>query len=74
MKRRKFNDHVRYYWDKLASGSQTLLFKVLTTLSFLMIAFYFGYIVYYTTVCYDIGRVIVGCIALCVMIHLNKSL
>lgn len=71
---RKFSDHLKYYWDKVANGTQTLLFKVLNALSFLMIAFYFGYIVYYSTLCYSMSRVITGCVALCVMIHLNKSL
>lgn len=71
---RKFSDHVKFYWEKVTNGTQTILFKVLNALSFLMIAFYFGYIVYYSTMCYSISRVITGCIALCVMIHLNKSL
>ena len=71
---RRLSDITAYFWEKFADGTQSLLFKLLTTLSFLMIAFYFGYIVYYSTVCYDIFRVITGCIALCVMIHLNKSL
>lgn len=71
---RRLFDIIMYFWEKFANGTQALLFKLLTTLSFLMIAFYFGYIVYYSTVCYSISRVIAGCIALCVMIHLNKSL
>ena len=67
-------DHLKHYWCEFAKGLQVLLFKMLTSLSFLMIAFYFGYIVYYSIVCYDVFRVIIGCIALYVMIHLNKSL
>ncbi len=71
---RKFSDHIKYYWDKIANGTQAMLFRLLNALSFLMIAFYFGYVVYYSTMCYSMSRVITGCIALCVMIHLNKSL
>lgn len=71
---RRLSDHIRYYWEKLSKSSHNFLFRVLSALSFLMMFFYFGYIVYYSTMCYDISRVITGCLALCVMIHLNKSL
>lgn len=71
---RKRVDHIRHYWETFTKSLQNLIFRLLTTLSFLMIAFYFGYIVYYSIVCYDIFRVITGSIALCIMIHLNKSL
>ena len=60
--------------DKMLKSSHNFLFKVLSASSFLMMFYYFGYIVYYSTMCYDIKRVITGCVALCVMIHLNKSL
>ena len=65
---------MRRLWNNITKGIQLFLFKSMTSLSFLMIAFYFGYIVYYSTVCFDIVRIIAGCLALCVMIHLNKSL
>ena len=71
---RKLFDRIKYYLGRLADSVQTLLFKWLNAFSFLMIAFYFGYVVYYSTVCYSVSRVIVGCIALYMMIHLNKSL
>ena len=71
---RKLSDHIKYYWEKMSKSSHNFLFRVLSALSFLMMFFYFGYIVYYSTMCYDISRVITGCLALCVMIHLNKSL
>ena len=71
---RRLIDHLRYYFGSIASAIQSLLFKALTMFSFLMIAFYFGYIVYYSTLCYSSSRVVTGCLALCIMIHLNKSL
>lgn len=71
---RKLSDVTAYFWEKFTSRVQTLLFKLLTTLSFLMLAFYLVYIVYYSTICFDIAKVVVGCLSLCVMIHLNKSL
>ena len=61
-------------FNRFAKGSQDLISRILTIFSFLMIPFYFGFIVYYSIVCYDIFRVIAGCISLCAMIHLNKSL
>lgn len=69
MKRR-----VMYYWGKFAVSVQNLLLKTLVALSFILLVFYFGYIVYYSVVCYDVSRIITGCLLLCVMIHLNKSL
>ena len=58
---RRFCDHLRYYWERLAKNTNTLMFKVLSALSFLMIAFYFGDIVYYSTMCYDtLKQVFVG--------------
>lgn len=71
---KRLSDHIRYYSENLSKSTQTLLFRVLTMLSFLMIAFYFGYIVYYSIFCYSLDRVIAGSLALCIMIHLNKSL
>ena len=39
---RRFCDNLRYYWNRLAKNTNTLMLKVLSALSFLMIAFYFG--------------------------------
>lgn len=72
--RRRTIDHIKYYWGRLLEILQAILLRLITASSFLMLFFYFGYIVYFSIVCYDISRVITGCIALCVMIHLNKSL
>lgn len=71
---RRLFDHLNYYWERFAKSSMTFLCRVLTSLSFLMIIFYFGYVVYYSTMCYSVSRVIAGCISLYIMIHLNKSL
>lgn len=67
-------DKVSYYYNLFIKRLQTFLFKVLTVLSFLMLAFYFGYIVYYSVVSFNGYKAIVGCLALFTMIHLNKSL
>lgn len=71
---RKLFDHLNYYWERFAKSSMVLLSRALTALSFLMIIFYFGYVVYYSVVCYSMHKVITGCISLYIMIHLNKSL
>lgn len=71
---KRFKDHLNYYFEKIAVWVQDLLMKMLVAISFLMIFFYFGYIVYFSTVCYDTSRIIVGSLALFIMIHLNKSL
>ena len=63
-----------YSWNRFTEGVQNFLLKALVALSFIMIIFYFGYIVYYSIVCYDVSRIITGCVLLCVLIHLNKSL
>ena len=64
MNKRK-SDHLRYYWGMFTKNLMTFFCKVLTALSFLMIVFYFGYIVYYSTVGYsNFLRVIAGCISL----------
>lgn len=60
--------------DLLFRGFQTFVFKVLTALSFVLLPVNFGYIVYYQFVCYDMCKVLVGCVSLYIMIHLNKSL
>ena len=65
---------IKKYIRKVVDWVQTFLFKSLNALSFLMIVLYFGYIVYYSVMCYSTERVIVGCISLYIMIHLNKSL
>ena len=72
--RGRLRDHLMYHWDKIAIGVQNLLLKTLVAVSFIMLAFYFVYVVYFSTVCYSMSRVITGCLSLCVMIHLNKSL
>ena len=72
--RSKFRDHAKYHWDNLMKSMYNLMMRVLTAMSFIMLFVNFGYIVYYQFVCYDIYKVITGCITLCVMIHLNKSL
>lgn len=46
----------------------------MVAVTFLMIAFNLGYIVYNQIVCYDSTRVLVGCLSLYTMIHLNKSI
>lgn len=71
---RKLFDYIRYYLDLLADELQLIMFKVLSALSFISIAFYFGYIIYYSVVIYSAIEVITGCLALFTMIHLNKSL
>ena len=48
--------------------------KLLSALTFLMMFYYFVYIVYYSVVTYELSKVIMGSISLCMMIHLNKSL
>ena len=53
---------------------QTFMTKALVAMSFLMIPVYLLYIVYFSLVCHDLSSVIIGCLSLCVMIHLNKSL
>ena len=72
--RSRFRDHAKYHWDNVMKSMYNLTMRVLTAMSFIMLFVNFGYIVYYQFVCYDISKVITGCIALCVMIHLNKSL
>ena len=67
-------NHLRYYWDKVLSGFSAIILRTLTALSFLLMPFYFGYIVYFSILCYDLSKVIAGCISLYIMIHLNKSL
>lgn len=71
---RRLFDHLNYYWDRFTKSSMTFLCKALTSLSFLLIIFYFGYVVYYSTMCYSTPKVIAGCASLYIMIHLNKSL
>ena len=71
---RRLLDHLNYYWDKFARISMSFLCVVMTSLSFLAIIFYFGYIVYYSTICYSTPKVLAGCASLYIMIHLNKSL
>lgn len=65
---------LKHYWKNAMYNLQTVIYKALTALSFLMLAFYFGYIVYYSTVCYSSSKVLVGCISLYIMIHLNKNI
>ena len=60
--------------DLLFRGFQIFVVRVLTALSFVLLPVNFGYIVYYQFVCYDMCRVLVGCVSLYIMIHLNKSL
>lgn len=71
---RKFCDHARYYWSIVVKNSHEFLFKLLSALTFLMMFYYFAYIVYYSVVTYELSKVIMGSISLCMMIHLNKSL
>ena len=74
MKTRQSKDSLRYYLDWFLKSSHNILFKMLSAFSFLMLFFYFIYIVYHSTVEFDPTRVLVGCISLWTMIHLNKSL
>ena len=53
---------------------QLFLVKVMSAVSFVLIAFYLGYLVYNTIAYFDFCKALLGCIALTSMIHLNKSL
>ena len=68
---RQLFNKIDYYFNEITRWIQKY---ALTIMSFLMIAFYFGYIVYYSVVSFNVYRAIVGCLALFTMIHLNKSL
>ena len=65
---------LKQYWKEFMKNLQSFLFKTLTSLSFLMIVFYFGYIIYYSVVSFNTLKVLVGCTSLYIMIHLNKNL
>ena len=53
---------------------QSAILRILIAFSFLLIVANFGYIIYYQFLNYDLCKVIVGFISLCVMIHTNKSI
>ena len=67
-------DHLKYYLEKFAFKLQKFITYVISAISFCMIPVYLGYIIYYSMYFYHPSKVISGCISLCVMIHLNKSL
>lgn len=67
-------DHLRYYWSNFAKAMQNLILKFITAVSFLAILFLLMYVLYYLFVVFSSTKVITGCIALCVMVHLNKSI
>ena len=48
--------------DLLFRGFQIFVVRVLTALSFVLLPVNFGFIVYYQFVCYDMCRVLVGCV------------
>lgn len=58
----------------LFKKSHSALMTLLTALSFLMLFLNVGFIFYHTFVVFNAVEVLVGCVSLCVMIHLNKSL
>lgn len=59
--------------DLIAKAELTINL-VMVAVTFLMIAFNLGYIVHNQIVCYDSTKVLVGCLSLYTMIHLNKSI
>ena len=71
---RFLSDKINYYFNKVTKWLHTFICNALTIMSFLMIAFYFGYIIYYSVIHFCGYRAIIGSIALFTMIHLNKSL
>ena len=67
-------DKIGYYFNNAIKGLQSIMVKFLTALSFLMLPFYCVYIIYYSVFHFDGYRVIISCLVLFLMIHLNKSL
>lgn len=67
--KRRLSDRVLSCWDKFYKTVN----GILTILSYFVICADFGFVAYHLFVCYDISRVIAGCITLYAMIHLNKS-
>lgn len=53
---------------------QTFIYAGLTAISFLMMPVFLGYIIFYSVLQFDLFKVVAGCLSMCVMIHLNKSL
>ena len=60
--------------NKLTRTLQELLVRLLTSISFCLLPYYVGYIIYFSIFNVDFVKVLIGCVSLYIMIHLNKSL
>lgn len=58
----------------LLDKCQTFIFRLITAVSFLMLPISMAYIIYSLIINFDISRVIAGCLSLCSMTYINKSL